>query len=61
MTDATFKENLRQEITVNNTTYGIFNIMALERQGMVNIGTLPFSIRVLLENVCRHIFPWRGQ
>ena len=46
---------IEQEITVNDNTYDIYNITALETQGIVKISSLPFSIRVLLENVCRHM------
>ncbi len=46
--------NTRQQILVNHTKYDIYNIMALEEQGHVTVSSLPFSLRILLENMLRH-------
>ena len=41
-----------QDITVNGRTYSVYNLRLLANQG-VNIDRLPFSIRVLVENILR--------
>lgn len=38
--------------SVDGKSYGIYRLSALEKQG-VNLGRLPFSIKILLENVLR--------
>ncbi|MGD2089990.1 MAG: aconitate hydratase AcnA [Candidatus Aminicenantes bacterium] len=38
----------------DKTKYVIYRIKALEEQGIANIGRLPFSIKVILENLLRH-------
>ncbi|MCW5212368.1 aconitate hydratase AcnA [Desulfobulbus sp. TB] len=43
-----------QKIQINNTSYSIYNPRLLTNQGM-NIDRLPFSIRVLLENILRNM------
>ncbi|MCI5150915.1 MAG: aconitate hydratase, partial [Candidatus Electrothrix sp. MAN1_4] len=43
-----------QDITVNGTTYSVYNLKLLANQG-VNIDRLPFSIRVLIENILRNM------
>ena len=43
-----------QDITVSGKTYSVYNPMLLTSQG-VNIDRLPFSIRVLLENILRNM------
>ncbi|MCI5115624.1 MAG: aconitate hydratase AcnA [Candidatus Electrothrix sp. AX1] len=43
-----------QDITVSGKTYSVYNPMLLTDQG-VNIDRLPFSIRVLLENILRNM------
>jgi len=44
----------RDTVTLSHGTLTIFRLAALERQGVAQIHRLPFSIRVLLENVLRH-------
>lgn len=41
-------------LRVGDRIYTIYRLEALERAGIANIGRLPFSIRVLLENLLRH-------
>jgi aconitate hydratase len=40
-------------LTVGKTTYGLFRLKALEGTG-VDLSRLPFSLRILLENLLRH-------
>jgi aconitate hydratase len=40
-------------LLVGNKTFKIYRLDALQEQGIVNIGRLPYSIRVLLENLLR--------
>ena len=44
-----------RKIKVAGKDYRIYNIFALEEKGLAEIGRLPFSIRVLLENLLRHL------
>ncbi len=41
-------------LQVGNTQYTLYAIRALEQHGLCTIARLPFSIRVLLENLLRH-------
>jgi aconitate hydratase len=43
----------RDTLTVGNRSYEIYRLEALERRGIGHVGQLPFSIRVLLENLLR--------
>ncbi len=43
----------RQEIRVDGQDYALFRLPALERCGFTNVSRLPFSLRVLLENLLR--------
>jgi aconitate hydratase len=43
----------RDTLTVGNRSYEIYRLDALERRGVGHVGQLPFSIRVLLENLLR--------
>jgi len=49
MTATTFIKTL----TVNGTVYSYFDIFELERSNIGKIGRLPYSIRILLENLLR--------
>lgn len=51
MTDHT----LLQHLTIDNTQYDIHNISLLTEKKIVDITTLPFSARVLIENMARHM------
>jgi aconitate hydratase len=44
----------RAQLTVADTTYDIYRLDALERAGIGNIARLPYSIRILLENLLRY-------
>jgi len=45
--------NSRGELKVGNISYRIFRLSALEKAGFSNIARLPFSMKVLLENLLR--------
>jgi aconitate hydratase len=43
----------RETLTVGKQAYEIYRFEALERRGIGHVGQLPFSIRILLENLLR--------
>src|SRR6266481_4016759 len=43
----------RDTLTVGNRSYEIYRLDALERRGIGHVSQLPFSIRILLENLLR--------
>jgi aconitate hydratase len=47
------KETFAREFQVGGQTYTLFDIQRLEAEGVANISRLPFSIRVLVENLLR--------
>ncbi|MGE3343682.1 MAG: aconitate hydratase, partial [Vicinamibacterales bacterium] len=47
----TFKT--RQSLTVGGETLDYFSLPALEANGFPNVSRLPFSLRILLENLLR--------
>ena len=58
-TDSTYAEhpdtfNARADLTVGDRTYEIFNITAPALSERYDIARLPYSIKVLLENLLRH-------
>ena len=42
------------ELRVGDRTYDIFRLDVLDRAGAANVGRLPYSIRILLENLLRY-------
>ncbi len=46
--------NTMKTLQVRDKKYTIFSLPALEDQGLLKLGRLPFSIRVLLENLLRN-------
>ena len=46
--------NSVNRINVQGREYSYYDLGALERAGLCEISTLPFSIRVLLENALRN-------
>jgi len=44
-----------QSVKVNGKAYTIVNILQLEKSGLADIGRLPFSIRILVENLLRKL------
>jgi aconitate hydratase len=46
--------NCRRTLTVDGKAYDYFDLKEAEANGLVGIGNLPFSLKVLLENLLRH-------
>ena len=46
--------NCRREITVGDQKYTYFSIPEAEKNGLEGASRLPFSLKVLLENLLRH-------
>ncbi|WP_310600591.1 aconitate hydratase AcnA [Desulfobulbus sp.] len=44
----------RTTLQAGNTTYTVFSVQALEQLGYGSIDRLPYSLRILLENLIRH-------
>lgn len=44
----------QQSLTVNQQTYEYFSLAAAEKAGLTGISRLPFSLKILLENLLRH-------
>ena len=49
------KNEFKRQLEVNGTAYTIFDIGQLEKKGLADIGKLPFSIKILVENLLRKI------
>jgi aconitate hydratase len=45
--------NTRSTLTVGNDTFDYFSLLALEAKGFPNVGRLPYSLKILLENLLR--------
>jgi aconitate hydratase len=48
------KLNCKRIIHVGNESIEIFRLKTLEEEGIANLGELPYSLKVLLENLLRH-------
>ena len=48
------------EVTVRGTGYRVYDIGRLQSAGIADIDRLPFSIRILVENLLRHLDPDAG-
>jgi aconitate hydratase len=46
--------NTRTRLTAGGTTVDVFSLAALERAGFPEIARLPYSLKILLENLLRH-------
>ena len=46
-------DTLRQ-LSINNKTYDYYSLSTLEKCGFTDMVTLPFSLKILLENLLRH-------
>ena len=44
----------RKTLTVGNKSYTIFSLAEAKKRGLKNVDSLPFSLKVLLENLLRH-------
>ncbi|PIE28964.1 aconitate hydratase AcnA [candidate division KSB3 bacterium] len=47
------KQDFTRQIEVNGKSYTMFDIMKLEEKGLADITRLPFSIKILVENLLR--------
>ncbi|MDA8574048.1 aconitate hydratase AcnA [Alphaproteobacteria bacterium] len=54
MTDGQYRANSRRQLKVAGKTYDYFSLAALVETGLGDIARLPFSLKVLLENLLRH-------
>lgn len=43
-----------KNITINSHHFSIFSLPELDKQGIINLSHVPFSIRILLENILRN-------
>lgn len=46
--------NTRRTLDVKGTTYDYYSLPAAEEAGLTGLSTLPFSLKILLENLLRH-------
>ena len=49
------KQNYKKTLTVNGKSYSYYSIKQLQEDGFANIERLPFSIRILVENLLRNL------
>jgi len=51
-----FKDSFKtlRQLKVKDNSYSFFSIIELEKQGIAKLSSLPFSIRILLENMLRN-------
>ncbi|MEJ5357418.1 MAG: aconitate hydratase AcnA [Desulfobacterales bacterium] len=49
------RNELLRKLSLDRREYRFFDIGLLEKKGVARIGRLPFSIRILLENLLRHL------
>ncbi len=49
------RDDFTRSINVKDGEYSIFDINMLERKGLANINRLPFSIKILVENLLRKL------
>ena len=46
--------NLRRSLEVGGQSYDYFSLPAVQEAGLGDLSRLPFSLKVLLENLLRH-------
>jgi aconitate hydratase len=46
--------NVRRTLSVNNLNYDYYSLNAAEKAGLSGLSQLPFSLKILLENLLRH-------
>jgi aconitate hydratase len=49
-----FSKKTLQTLTVNGMDYHYFSLPVAEKAGLKNLSTLPFTLKILLENLLRH-------
>jgi len=47
-------QNIQQEMSFNDKSFSVQNLLLLEKEGIARVSTLPFAARVLIENLARH-------
>lgn len=52
---ANFKEKIQKTLTVNKQEYFYFSLEAAEQAGLKGLARLPFTLKILLENLLRHL------
>jgi len=50
-----FKEDIQKTLTVDRMTYHYFSLHAAEEAGLKGLSRLPFTLKILLENLLRHL------
>src|SRR3990167_10489709 len=53
-TDKVFSKKTHKKLTVNGTEYHYFSLPAAEKAGLVGVSSLPFTLKILLENLLRN-------
>ena len=48
-------KDFMQQVQVNDTNYSYFDLRELAKQGVGNIDRLPYTIRILVENLLRKL------
>ena len=43
-----------ESLSINHKQHSIYSLSKLENDGVINLSSLPFAIKVLLENLLRH-------
>ena len=44
----------RKSLTVGAKTYDVFSLKAAEKHGLAGVSALPFSLKIVLENLLRN-------
>jgi len=51
----TFKEEIQKTLTVNQQEYHYFSLPLAEKAGLKGLSRLPFTLKILMENLLRHL------
>jgi len=49
------KNEFLRQVSIDGTNYNYYDINLLEQKGIADISRLPFSIRILVENLLRKL------
>ncbi|MGC1182488.1 aconitate hydratase AcnA [Legionella sp.] len=50
-----FHKNIQQILSVNDIKYHYYSLSVAEQEGLQGLSTLPFTLKILLENLLRHL------
>jgi aconitate hydratase len=50
-----FEKKIQQTLRVGNKEYHYYSLSAAEKEGLKNLSLLPFTLKILLENLLRHL------